>query len=292
MAHILKNENLELKIDLPLENYNSSRFDWTGKITQVKFKNIPISTSQKLDSWEGLGEGFFNEFGIDAALGFDVVEKGEWFHKIGVGLLRKESARYDFSKTYEVRPAQFNVTLGSDRILIDCVSEDNKGYSYVLRKDIRLTESGFCIKYYLENSGEKEINTDEYVHNFLAINKEAIGENYKLNFPFQLHQKLFGETVNPEKKVEIGTDQIQFNGTPKEPFFFSHLNGESSVDSQWQLINRKSNIAIKESGNFQTSKVNLWGDKHAVSPELFLHISLKPGEIKEWSRTYTIESLD
>ena len=292
MAHLLKNEYLELKIDLPLENYNSSRFDWTGKITQVKFKNIPISTYEKLDSWEGLGEGFFNEFGIDTALGFDAAVKGEWFHKIGVGLLKKESARYDFSKTYKVRPAQFNVTLGSDRILIDCISEDNKGYSYVLRKEIRLTESGFCIKYYLENTGGKEINTDEYVHNFLAINQEAIGENYQLKFPFQLHQKLFSETVNPENKVEIGTNQIQFNGTPKEPFFFSHLNGESSVDSQWQLINRKSNIAIKESGSFQTSKVNLWGDMHVVSPELFLHISLQPGEIKEWSRTYTIESLD
>ncbi|MDA9782823.1 hypothetical protein N9B55_00275 [Vicingaceae bacterium] len=292
MAHLLKNENLEIKIDLPLENYNSSRFDWTGKISQVKFKNIPISTYEKLNGWQGSGEGFFNEFGIDTALGFDAVEKGEWFHKIGVGLLKKESASYDFSKTYEVRPAQFNVTLWSDQICIDCVSEDNKGYSYVLKKEIMLTDSGFCIKYYLENTGEKEINTDEYVHNFLAINQESIGENYQLNFPFQLHQKLFGETVNPENKVEIGTDQIQFIDTPKKTFFFSHLNGESSVDSQWQLTNRKNNIAINECGDFQTSKVNLWGDKHVVSPELFIHISLKPGEIKEWSRTYTIESLD
>ena len=68
MAHLLKNENLEIKIDLPLENYNSSRFDWTVKNSQLKFNNIPISTYEKLDGWEGLGEGFFDEFGIDTAL--------------------------------------------------------------------------------------------------------------------------------------------------------------------------------------------------------------------------------
>ena len=39
MAHILKNENLELHIDTPFENYNFSRFDWTGKIIKVKLSD-------------------------------------------------------------------------------------------------------------------------------------------------------------------------------------------------------------------------------------------------------------
>ena len=47
MAFILKNDNLEIQIDAPNENYNFSRFDWTGKIASVKFKNIPISGLEK-----------------------------------------------------------------------------------------------------------------------------------------------------------------------------------------------------------------------------------------------------
>ena len=35
MSHILKNKNLEIQIDLPAENYNFSRFDWTGNIVSV-----------------------------------------------------------------------------------------------------------------------------------------------------------------------------------------------------------------------------------------------------------------
>jgi hypothetical protein len=45
MAYKLQNNNLEIHIDLPLENYNFSRFDWTGKIVEVKFKNIHLSSA-------------------------------------------------------------------------------------------------------------------------------------------------------------------------------------------------------------------------------------------------------
>ncbi len=43
MAQILSNKNLEIKIDLPHENYESPRFDWTGKIVDIKFQNIQLA---------------------------------------------------------------------------------------------------------------------------------------------------------------------------------------------------------------------------------------------------------
>ena len=294
MAHILKNKNVELQIELPLEDYNSSRFDWTGKIAHVKYENIPLSIAEKLNckNENDFGKGFYNEFGIDSALGFKETEIGGWFHKIGIGLLKKESTSYDFGKAHEIRPAQFKTRIEDDRVLVECTSEESNGYSYLLKKEVRVVDNGFVIKYYLENTGEKEIETDEYAHNFLAINQDEIGEDYQLKFPFLLNSELFGETVNPERKVEIGVGKIEFNGTPEQPFFFSNLNGRASVDSEWELINLKSNIGIKEVGNFQTSKANLWGNKHVISPELFFKISLQPGESTEWSRTYAVERLE
>ena len=32
---------------------------------------------------------FINEFGIDTALGFDETDIGGWFHKIGIGFIKK-----------------------------------------------------------------------------------------------------------------------------------------------------------------------------------------------------------
>ena len=100
MSHTLKNKNLEIHIDLPNENYKFSRFDWTGKITKISFQNILISTKEKLDfdSENFFGKGFYNEFGIDNALGFEEAKIGEWFHKIGIGLLKKSTDQYFFMK--------------------------------------------------------------------------------------------------------------------------------------------------------------------------------------------------
>ena len=294
MAHILKNKNLEIHIDLPLENYNFSRFDWTGKIVKVKFQTILVSGIERSDCGEEqhFGKGFYNEFGIDTPLGFDEVKIGGWFHKIGIGLLKKDDNQYIFNKAYEIKPAEFKTTANSNKIIIECKSQAINGYSYLLKKEIELFESSFVINYFLQNTGAKPIITNEYNHNFVAINKDSIGKNYILKFPFQLKPKLFGEIVNPEQKVDIGQNEIKFNGVPKEQFFFSNLSGDETVDAGWELINLKNKIGISETGSFKTNKVNLWGWEHVISPELFFNIDINSGQSIKWSRTYNLYKIE
>lgn len=294
MAHILKNKNLEIHIDLPLENYNFSRFDWTGKIVKVKFRNILVSGIERLDCEEEqhFGKGFYNEFGIDAPLGFDEAKIGGWFHKIGIGLLKKDDDQYIFNEAYEIKPAEFKTTANSNKIIIECKSQAINGYSYLLKKEIELFESSFKINYFLKNTGAKPIITNEYNHNFVAINKDSIGKNYILKFPFQLKPKLFGEIVNPERKVDIGQNEIKFNGLPKEQFFFSNLSGDETVDAGWELINLKNKIGISETGSFKTNKVNLWGWEHVISPELFFNMDINSGQSIKWSRTYNLHKIE
>ncbi|TXE15691.1 hypothetical protein ES692_15535 [Psychroserpens burtonensis] len=293
MPHILKNKNLEIHIDGPLENYKGSRFDWTGKIVSVKFQNMQLAglESPTNDNEHYLGKGFYNEFGIDDALGFEETPIGGWFHKIGVGLLKKEDNKYHISKTYAVKPAEFKITSEANTLLIQCTSEIINGFGYILKKDIELKDAGFTIRYRLENTGEKDIITDEYVHNFTAFNKEGTGSNYTLKFPFQLQPALFEETVNPEGKVAIGQNDITFKSALKQEFFFSNLSGDDSVDAQWELEDLDCKIGISETGNFKTNKVNVWGAPHVLCPELFFKIALKFGEATEWSRQYKVYNL-
>lgn len=290
MPHILKNKYLTLHIDRPFENYNFSRFDWTGKIRLVKFQNTSLSSVERTDGLQpqALGEGFYNEFGIDTALGFEAAEIGGWFHKIGIGLLKKTDAEYGFSKNYELKPAAFNSVAEPNKLIISCQSAIINGYGYLLRKTIELAESSFSIHYYLENTGDQAIITDEYVHNFIAIKQALISSEYQLTFPFPLQPTLFEETVNPEKKVIIGQKTIQFNDTPTTPFFFSNLSGGEQVEAAWELVHLQHKIGIREKGNFQTNKINLWGWKQVISPELFFKIHIPAGESTEWTRHYEV----
>lgn len=288
MGHLLKNKNIEIKIDFPLENYNFSRFDWTGKIVDVKFKGIPLATLEdpSCRNENLFGKGFYNEFGIDTALGFEETKIGKWFHKIGVGILKKEDSNYEFHKPYTIKPAEFRTTAKANSLIIDCISAKVNGYSYELRKEIELQEAGFTINYHLVNTGNKAIHTTEYSHNFIAIDNDVIGANYVLNFPFDLKRQFFGETVNPESAVVIGPNTINFNSVPTAPFFFSNLSGEERVKSAWELLHLRTKVGIRENSNFTTDKINLWGWKHVVSPEVFFEINIGPGESSEWTRRY------
>lgn len=290
MTHVLKNKNLEVHIDLPLENYQLSRFDRTGKITAVKFKGVDVAGTERLNSDDEnrFGKGFYNEFGIETPVGFNECGEGDWFPKIGVGLLKKEGDSYSFSKAYEIQPADFKVIAETNKLIVVCKSQSINGYSCVLKKEVKLLGNSFMIKYHLHNTGEKHISTNEYNHNFLAINKELISSNYILKFPFKIKPELFGIAVNPEGVVEIGDHKITFNNTPDEQFFFSNISGDESVDAIWELINTKSKIGISETGSFKTNKVNLWGWKHVVSPELFFDVNVKPGQTIEWTRMYNL----
>lgn len=294
MTHILKNENLEIHIDLPLSHYHFSRFDWTGKITSVIFKSIPVTGHERLETTDEnvYGKGLYNEFGIEKPVGYDGIKDGEWFHKIGVGLLKKEEDNYLFSKDYEIDPANFEVTTERNKMTIICTSGDKNGYSYVLKKEIVLSENSFKINYHLQNTGKHSISTDEYCHNFLRINNELLGSQYILKFPFSIKPALFNATVNPENKVVIDEHEITFTGTPNEQIFFSNLSGNESVDASWELINTKSKIGIRETGSFKTKQINLWGWKHVISPELFFEINVTPGKEIDWSRTYNVFEID
>ena len=289
----LKNSQIELLVDLPTENYQGARFDHCGKIVSLKYEGICLSGSEtgSTDADPISGQGFYNEFGIDIPLNFDKTPVGDWFHKIGVGLLKKSNTPYFFKNTFVIKALSFKVAYSSTKIVMECTSPLLLGYAYKLRKEMVLIDNGFKINYYLENIGQETIITNEYVHNFLLFDNQSIGTEYQLHFPFEIKPHLFIETVNPENKVVIGDNSISFNSSPSRDFFFSNLSGYEWVHAQWVLMNTKQHLGISETGNFKTNAINLWGVPHVICPELFLHISLKPKEFKEWSRTYSVFKL-
>ena len=159
MAHILKSNSLKVAIDLPLENYKGSRFDWSGKISSIKFENLPLTTIEDTRSKDVdfLGKGLYNEFGITSPVGFEETPVGGWFHKIGVGLLKKQHKEYLFHRNHLIKPANFDITYKNQKIKIICKSELINGYSYILKKEITVSENSITINYSLHNTGEKKL---------------------------------------------------------------------------------------------------------------------------------------
>lgn len=291
MSKEIKNRNLTLKFHLPDEGYNGTRFSAVGKLVEVRFDGISCATNELKSGFSaGSGAGFYNEFDIDTALGYDEVEKGEWFHKIGVGLLKKDDDKYDFFKSYEVIPAEVEVDCSKEQISFKAIQKEYNGYGYELNQTYVLNEIGFTIQYTLKNTGSKVIKTAEYNHNFLQIDRHLIDGNYQLKFNPEVQLSPNSEFVNPNDSVDFNSKRMTFNSNPASDFFMSDLQSMTSVDLCWELELNKG-ISIKSTTDKTPSKMNIWGTGHVISPELFIELSIEPAETSNWSRNYQFKRL-
>lgn len=288
MPHILKHDSLEVQIDLPGEGYNFSRFDWSGKLVSLRWRGMEFCGVERLNhpNIQQIGRGLYNEFDMIHPPGFAEAKVGDWFHKIGIGLLQKTSEHYHFLQPYPIRPATFAYEGKDQALRIEVVSPTHLGYAYRLEKTYRLEADALSISYRLENRGEKVLRTEEYNHNFLAINSQVVDENYRLELGFQPRPSDFEEFENVEQVLRLEDAGIALQKQAREPFFIGRLQGQQAVAATWTLYHQSLGIGIREQGNFKTEKINLWGWGHVISPELFHQITVQPGQTKSWSRRY------
>jgi len=291
MAIVLENSMLRLTIEEPGLVYKNSRFDWTGNISQILFENkftfCSAETTKEFDS-KRHGQGLYNEFGIVKPIGYDDCAVGEKFPKIGVGLLtKKNNDAYNFLTAYEIDPFDIQIEKGKEWIKYTVIPKDCRGYSTKLIKKIGLSGNSFTIDYVLENTGTQNIQTNEYCHNFIAINRSDIDEHYTLRVPCEIIKpSSMIEAVNHENAVILNTNSVNFNFTPEKDFFYSPLTEFHSENGEWEITHDSIGVGMKENTDFIPEIMNVWGSKHVISPELFIKIDLEPGQKLKWRRNY------
>jgi hypothetical protein len=206
-------------------------------------------------------------------------------------MLKKDKEPYLFLKKYDVLPAKIETEFFPDKVLFKIISEEINGYAYTLSKSVTLDNSSFVVAYVLKNTGTKAFSSSEYVHNFVSMNSSVIDPAYILKFPFKIECSRFNESVNPMQNVFFIDNEVHWNSLVEEPFFFSKFNAEEYDTCSWELININDNTGLRETCYGRVNKVNLWGTRHVVSPELFHPINLKPGSTDKWKRTFDFFNL-
>ncbi|PWE00147.1 hypothetical protein [Marinilabilia rubra] len=284
---------IRLNIEEPQEGYTGSRFDWTGKLVQLWWKDIPMCTSELSGSdSDEQGKGFFNEFGIDKPIGYDETKVGKFFPKIGVGMLRKENNKeYDFFNKYDCLPFEFATDADDWSVTFKCINRFEQ-YAFLLKKTVTLTENGLVIDYQLENRGKVEFNTSEYVHNFISPGKRNLSDELQLTIGKAIDGKQFSKGLNPNDCLSYSGNKITWKNTPMSDFFFENISEPKEEGFNWRLINKDLNVSISETVDFKPEKINLWGRAHVVSPELFKTINLKPGKTERWQRVFEINEIE
>lgn len=293
----LANSDLKMALYLPGAEdgyYRGTRFDWSGIISRVEYKGHSFYGPWRFPH-DPAGHDFVTgpaeEFGMDNPSGFDEVEAGGSFVKVGVGLLRKGSEEeYKFHGEYEIiRAGKWEVEHGKDWVEFrqDFVGE--RGWAYKYKKRIKLAETGFSIAHRLENSGEKTIDINHYNHNFTSIDDVPYGPDYSVSFPFTAQDLKDINEEFPGLAWVRGNQIVVEEALGDRSLWVQVHEGAGPIEYNAGIVrNNKTGAAVHFRGDTPIIKYNFWSVKTAACPEPFIGINLVSGEGQEWTNFYTL----
>jgi hypothetical protein len=228
------------------------------------------------------------------ALGFDEAPVGGTFIKIGVGVLRKDEAHYDYVKQYEiVNPGRWTVERHADSVeFTQELSDPASGYGYLYRKAIRLVDGKpeLVMEHSLKNTGRRTIPSDVYNHNFLVLDKQPPGPAFVITLPFQLH------SPNPPSHdlARIAGNQVVYSKVLRRgDVMETLLEGFSASprDNKIRIENRRVGAGLTLAGDHPLSKLNLWSIRTVLATEPFISMTIEPGREFSWKTTYDYYTL-
>ena len=279
--------------------YRGTRFDWDGVVESLAYKGHGFFGKWFADYDPTAHDaimGPVEEFRGDAGeLGYNEAKPGEYFLKIGVGLLRKiDDAKYQFYRTYPiVSTGKRIVTPGTDRVAFQQELSNGEGYAYVYNKTLRLVHGKpeLMIEHSLSNVGKRVIDTNVYNHDFYMIDYQPAGPAYRVMFAFTPLAK-----ENLKGLAEIRGRELTYERelAPKDESVATPISGFGTAVKDNDIIveNTKAKSGVREIGNRPLSSLYFWSIRKTVCPEAYIRVRVEPGKTFKWKIVYRFYTLE
>ena len=276
--------------------YSGTRFSRAGIISEVTWGEHHLFGPWQpgplpLDLHDNVS-GTAGEFGMGAAgmpppLGFEEAAPGDGFVKIGVGVLRSPDAqKYKFHGSYElVEAPAWEVSADSRRVDMRQRLEFNGfGYDYTYAIELVPGASAFITRHRLTNTGGKPIRQTYYSHNFVVLDRQPVGPDYEVIFPFTP-----GPAFGDGSDAVLQGNRLGFRQPLKKAVFamLAGFNGDAA-DNQVTVRNRRTGLAVKVVGDRPILRYHFFATPGAVCPEPFVEINAAPGETIVWEHRYEL----
>ena len=236
--------------------------------------------------------------------GYNEGSNGSVFLKIGVGILKRNASPYNFSSSYPVvELAQTTTTWGPDRAhFVQTLSGTANGYCCRLEEELIVKNNRLLMHYVLTNTGTKTFTTEQYLHNFLTFSGRNVGPNYRVYFPYSMTALPEVPQWEPPVLTQVGRGFKFVDNNPpmvRLANMILYTKTISSVPKTWiykpQDYLGPDTIAVEQSdigqrviidSSLRSAYVGIWTTPYQVAPEQFVIVTLAPGEVAEFTRTY------
>ena len=298
-AQIL-NGVLQVKLLLPdAQNgyYRGTRFDWSGAISSLQFKDHEYfgkwfdRYDPKIhDAIMGPVEEFLTN---GMGLGYEEAKAGQSFVKIGVGAVRKpEEPAFRQFNTYDITD-NGKWTINKTAGFVEFTQElsDTSGYAYIYKKTVRLVpgKPEMVLEHSLRNTGKKPISTSVYEHNFYMLDHQPAGPDYTVRFPFEVHAQ-----ANLHGAAEArGKEFTYLKELPDRQSLYTVMDGfgDTPRDYDIRVENRKAGIGVRQTSDRPIAKLVFWSIRTTVCPEAYIDLDAEPGQEVKWRISYEFYTL-
>lgn len=298
---VLTSDSLKVLIYTPDEKagfYRGARFDWSGMVARVEYRNHVFFGEWVLPhdpKNPEHGIGMAEEFDMETAQGYGDADNDGSFMKIGVGALTKVVPPYNYFMNFAypiAKAAPWKIVQGKSWVEFSQeFSLGPRGYSYVKRVELDMKAPVVRINHHLTNRGDSVLNTEHYCHNFIRIDDADAGPDYRILFPFT--PAVSQETVkNFAGSAEFRDNALVLLAPLVNKALWCQLPAKegAAMVNGFTVENVTTKAAVEIRGDRAPSKFNFYAATRAICPEPFVTFSLKKGEKTSWTNTLTFKA--
>ena len=275
--------------------YRSTRFDWSGVIYRLTYKD-----HEYFGEWQDSDDALLHDRitgPVDSfePVGYKEAHAGETFIRFGIGVLEKpRENEFRWTHSYKiVDHGGWTVEKGDNWIEFEqTVGNNHTNYPFTYKKRMTATPglAELVIDHILVNTGNRTLISDVYNHNFFVIDGQSTGPDFVVRFPFE---PLFDGDLKGYATSD-GKELIYLKKIPEGEHIFTFLNGfSSSADHhRFAIENKKTKAGVRMVGDRRMSKLQYWSPATTLCPEPFIDINIPPGQTDRWAVRYEFYTVD
>lgn len=279
---ILNRAGLRIELAQPGTYYQGTRFDWSGVFRRVELDGrsfcdewFDSADPMRHDNVCGPAEEFFG------TIGYEDTKVGESFLKVGVGLLRRDSAEpYDWFHRYEIsNPGVRTVEATQTKAVF---THDLPGV-YKYTKVVELTGGdSFRISHRIVT--ESALSLNQYNHNFFTFGLPLVGTERSVEFDALLQGIWRADSVNAEtdgRSIRITNPMAQ-----GQKAYMGNIESQMPQGYGFTLKSATGTVRVKCTEPLAPSV--LWSNHRVFCVEPYVAINTEPDVPYEWAIEYKL----
>lgn len=286
----IRSDRLIVLFDPPNQGWaNNNRFDRTGAAVDILLDGrYTFATPETYDYRKPTtgGMGLMAEFQCQDFV--DAAKAGERFHKAGVGMLERAADQPNPFNTVGVGCVPYEAGCdrdGDDALIFTSSAPMLHGYAFDISRRASVRGNRLTMTATMSNRGDKPFSLLEYNHNFVNLDDRPVGPEYRVDLTYDI------EPDRPPAGALRREGRVYTFAERPQGAFFVTAGGIGDADAYGFTMSHASDaLRVSERVSEKPARTAMWGTHHIVSVEVFLPVSLKPGESKTWTREWTFDA--